>query len=125
MSTTPIWSLAAPRSELGGATKGTIYLSKIGIGIAGAIAAWLVSLVFNLSPDTVVSTCVAVFVTEKVCYYVNKKTLPTGWDDGLDWICDGMLSLSWFGLWNLVHGNWHFPLTMLVLFLVSYPFSCE
>ncbi len=121
MSTTPIWSLSAKRHELGGATKGTIYLSKFGIGALTAFVLWII----GLRGETIIACCATAFVTEKVCWYAFSKTWPTSWDDGLDWICDGMLHFGFYAIWSAIHYQCRTPLLMLALFLVSYPWSCE
>src|SRR4051812_47206125 len=96
MSTTAIWSLNAPRHELGHARKWQIYLSKVSIGAVVAFLLWLVSLG---NRDVVFIGSAAVFVTSKVCYYVDTKDYPSEWDVIADWICDAMLQFGWlFGM---------------------------
>ncbi len=79
MSLTPIFSLARKRSELGKATKGQIYLSKIAIGALVAGAFWLVSLG---TMEVVFWGSAGVFATSKICYYVDTK----------DWVSFAALS---------------------------------
>ncbi len=122
MSTTPIWSLAAKRNELGHATKGQIYLSKIAIGAVVAAVLWLVSLG---NGDVIVWASAAAFVTSKVCYFVNTHAWPDSWDTVPDWICDGVLWFGWLFAVHLYHAEWRAAGLMFGLWLLSYPWSAE
>lgn len=122
MSKKAIWSLNAKRSELGHATKGQIYLSKIGIGFAVWFAAWLVSMG---NASSVLIACAAVFVTSKVCYYVNTGDYPDGWDTVADWCCDGALHFAWLAAWWCSTGNFTGAAIIGGLWLCTYPWSSE
>lgn len=122
MSTKAIWSLNATRHELGNATKGQIYLSKVAIGFASAFVLWLVSLG---SITTVVIASMAIFVTSKVCYYINTGDWPDGWDCVADWICDGCLHMAWFAGYSLRAGNLRIAGAIALAWLITYPWSCE
>lgn len=122
MSDKPIWSLNAKRHELGGATKGQIYLAKMGIGLACGFVFWLAH-AGNLSA-TIVST-VAVFTTSKVCYYLNTGDRPDGWTSLADWLCDCSLHLCWL-LWPwLWTGNYIACLALIGVWTATYPWSSE
>lgn len=122
MSQKPIWSFNAKRSELGGATKGQIYLSKIGIGFAVWFVLWLA--MYGNTPNVVVG-CAAVFITSKVCYYVNKGESPDGWESVADWYTDGLLALCWY--WLLLLSTEHYIACgiTLALWIPAYPYSSE
>lgn len=122
MSMTPIFSLAAPRSELGHSTKGQIYLSKIAIGAVVAFLLWLTSMG---NADVVFMASVAAFITSKVCYYVNTKDWPNSLDTIADWLCDGMLWFGWLFAMHLYFHEWKPAAFMFGVWLFSYPFSCE
>lgn len=122
MSDKPIWSLNAKRSELGGATKGQIYLSKIGIGIGVAFPLWLAH---GFDVHAAALSSVAVFCTSKVCYYVNTDERPDGWTSLADWLCDCSLHLSWL-LWPwLSTGSYVACLVLVGIWAATYPWSSE
>lgn len=119
----PIFNLLAPRHELGHATKLTIYLSK---ALTGAVV-WAL-LVFPLGTNlrALVTASLAVYVTTKVCYYVNTKQRPTRWWETLaDWCCDGVLHMGWYGCWALFNGHERTAALMFGLWLATYPWSAE
>lgn len=122
MSAKAIWNLNAKRSELGHATKGQIYLSKIGIGFAAAVPLWFVYLGDRTN---MLFAAIAVFITSKICWHVNTKTWQFGWDSVADWICDGVLHCSWFAAWCLWSGDWRVALGMLVGWAATYAHSSE
>lgn len=122
MSLKPIWSLNAKRSELGGATKGQIYLSKIGIGFVCWVPCWLVSL-GALTPT--IHLCLAIFLTSKVCWHINLKDYSIGWDSLADWCTDGALHCAWLCVWWLFTGNYTGAGILAGLWLCSYPWSSE
>ena len=118
MSQRAIWSLNATRSELDGATKGQIYLAKIGIGFAVAVPLWFAHM-GNLS--AVLVSTLAVFITSKVCYYLNKNESPDRYSV-CDWITDGVLHCAWY---LPLCGSWKVAMGMLVAFGLTYAWSSE
>lgn len=122
MSRTAIFSLAARRHELGGATKGQIYLSKVAIGGVIAALLWLVSLG---SFSTILIASAAVFVTSKACYYLNTGDWPSHWDAVADWVCDAALHFAWLAGWWTWEGNYQGVAWLAAAWAVSYPWSCE
>jgi hypothetical protein len=122
MSDKPIWSLWTKRSELGGATKGQIYLSKMGLGFACWFVLWLASV--GSFYHTVVG-CAAVFVTSKICWYAFAGELPDSWHSVADWCCDGALHFSWCCVWWLWTGNYTGSAVIAGLWLCTYPWSSE
>jgi hypothetical protein len=121
MSRVAIWNLNARRSELGGPRKWQIYVFKASTGALVAFGFGLL-LFFDLWPVLVASA--AVFITSKVCWYLNTDDRPDRWSL-FDWICDGVLHFAWLGAWQLVHGDWRFPLLLFVLWLATYAHSSE
>jgi hypothetical protein len=116
-----IWSLNAKRSELGGARKWQIYLFKASTG--GVVAALLaVPLLFDQRAIVIASA--AVFVTTKVCYYVNTGERPDHWTSVCDWLTDGALHLLWFALWCLARHDYG-TAALLLSGLLGYPWSSE
>lgn len=122
MSTRPIWNPLARRNELGRARKITIYLSKM---LIGAVVWALLVLPFDNNLRSIAWCSLAVFITSKVCYYVNNRILPDRWDDPADWCCDGVLHLWWVVWWQFEIGHPMNAWIMIALFLATYPWSAE
>lgn len=120
MSRSPIWSLNARRSELGHARKWQIYTFKAATGLAIALAL-AIALDFALYPTGIAS--LAVFVTSKVCWYLNTKQKPDGWSF-LDWHVDFSLHFLWLALLFCWRGE-YVTAAVILAGLIFYPWSSE
>lgn len=122
MSRTPIWSLNARRYELGRARKWQIYLFKAS---TGALIAALLSLPLLLNLSAVLVASGAIYVTTKVCYYVNTGDWPDHWTSAADWICDGALHFAWYAVLAAAAGEWRTAVIIAGAWLATYPWSSE
>lgn len=121
MSRTPIWSLNARRYELGRARKWQIYLFKAS---TGALVAALLALPLLLDLRAVVIASSAIFITTKVCYYVNTGDWPDHWTTVCDWATDGALHLLWYAVWCLAQRDYA-TAGLILSGLLGYPWSSE
>lgn len=119
MSKVPIWDIRTRRHELDGASKGVIYLSKVGLGAMVGVPFALLDVSIGL-----VATVAFAALTKSV-YYIRHPDRPIEWDVIPDWCCDMALYLGWFVFACLYYHEYTPASWIVVAFLVSYPWSCE
>lgn len=115
----PIFSLLATRHELGRSSKGLIYVSKI---VIGAVCWALLVFPYGTNVRHILTAATAIFITSKVCWYVNTGERPEHlWESLADWVCDWTLHCAWL----LFFLSWPERAVFVGAWLATYPWSGE
>jgi hypothetical protein len=120
-----IFDLRTKRHEYNGASKGFIYLTKIGIGCVAPLAGWLVSLLHPVPMTWIIGVSFVSLALSKIVYYVRHPDRPLGWDDPLDWVCDTCLHFAWLGIWSALAGDLTLLWWLYLGWALTYPWSSE